>query len=623
MCGILGILAAGPLRVDSRTLEAMRDTLAHRGPDSAGLWLGDGMALAHRRLAIIDPTPAGAQPMFTPDGRCGLVYNGELYNDAEVRTALAREGVTFRTASDTETVLRAIERWGSDAFPRLRGMYALGFLDVRARVLLLARDPMGVKPLYFARLGDELVFASEIPAILRHPDARAAPDWACVSAYLTTIRTTLDERTMYEGVRCVRPGEVLRCAVDDGLRLDTIRDGWVFEAEGSDRRDARPTRSGGDPADLQAATIERTREVVRGSVAAQLRSDVPVCVLLSGGLDSSIIAASARGGLDALWTYCAGHAGGDGASEDFGFARRVAAAVGSNHSEAPISREDFIERWAWMVDRLGVPMSTPNETAIHEVARRLRADGKVVALSGEGADELFGGYGPPMRMAAEFERRHPNASVADRAGFQIDSNAWMPREAKERLLTPGFREAADRDRPLAEAYQRMMDRCTQSPGPGGALQIHLRFHRRVNLIGLLQRLDTATMLAGVEGRVPFADERVAALAESLPMELKCIDGMEGGTKVALRLAFAGDLPDEVVRRPKASFPLPFQGWLASASGLIAGSAFLREMFTAEAIRAVAQDPAGVWTLAWPMANLALWGQRFENHSSPAGAASNA
>lgn len=583
----------------------MRDVMRHRGPDGAGVWGCGHVVLAHRRLAVIDPTPAGAQPMVTPDGRYAIAYNGELYNDAEVRAELEGEGVRFGTQADTETVLWALATWGAAGLGRLRGMYALGFCDVATGQVLLARDPLGIKPLYYAVVrvggGEELVFASEPRAILAHPRMSARPDLAGISAYLTTIRTVMGSRTLFEGVRVLRPGQVLELDLSGAMvgirssevRADRVADGGACTGDGA---------------------ADRVRACIEDSVGRHLRSDVPICCLLSGGLDSSIIATLAMRRLGGLHTYCSG-APGSSDGDDFAFARNVAGALGTAHTEAPVSRALFKERWQDMVRALGIPLSTPNEVAINEVARTLRGQGKIVTLSGEGADELFGGYESPMLEAAAFEgvpggeRRRGGQHPGE---FQLEANSWIPREAKGAVLAPEVWKAFEGDAALRAFYRDEFDAVGDGAEgePIERVQAHLRFHRRINLAGLLQRLDTATMLAGVEGRTPFADAAVCGLAEGLRMEEKFVPGGVGAceTKRVLRRAFAANLPRDVVARKKESFPLPFQEWVADQAGVLRSSALAREIFTEAAIESVAADAGRLWRLSWPMVNVAMWGR---------------
>lgn len=603
MCGIFGVVAFGTNRVKLTDAHAaaLRDRLHHRGPDAAGLWRSDcgRFLLAHRRLAVLDPTDAGAQPFVLADaaGRPAWViaYNGELYNDAELRRELHADGVRFRSACDTETVAAALARWGSTALDRLRGMYAVAAVNLESGRLLLARDPLGIKPLYWWSDGTQVVFASEPGPIVQHPDVTTRPDLVTVSAYLTTIRTTLGPRTLFEGVRTLEPGEAIEFA-REGVRAS--------------RYVAWPVVPGPGCGEVQAADL---RSEVTDSVRRHLRADVPACALLSGGLDSSIIVAACRDlaetGTDGvgLRTYSSGHD--DGRSDgDPAFARLVAVRFGTVHTEAPVNRAMFRERWPEMVRRQQVPLSTPNEVAINQVARRLRADGQIVALSGEGADELFGGYELPMRQAWEHEqrRREDSRLPAEHGGlFQLAASAWVTKEMKAAMLRPEVWKALEQDAALETWYRETFDSLRRE---SAGVQTHLEFHRRINLAGLLQRLDTATMLEGVEGRTPFADVRIAALARSLPLERKFQPPSR--TKIALRQAFSTMLPREVVERPKASFPLPFQEWLEDHARALRSSRLAADIFTPQAIDAVCARPSDCWRMAWPMINLALWGERW-------------
>lgn len=608
MCGILGMASTGPLSISDREVCRLRDLMTHRGPDGAGLWRGGGLAagdgrapgsvvLAHRRLAVLDPTPAGNQPMITPasldGGRFVLVYNGELYNEPELRRTLEREGVPLNTGCDSETLLCWLATRGEEGLRDLRGMYALALFDRVEHRVTLARDPLGIKPLYWW-LGrqdgaDLLLFASEPRPILEHRAVTPEPDLAGVSAYLTTIRTSLGERTMFAGVRALPPGRVLRA----DLRGERLAVGHRDLGVGL------MNIAGG-----QTERFDQVRESLRESVAAHLRADVPTCCLLSGGLDSAIITTLAREHHADLRTYCAGAPetgaiNGQPQADDFAHARGLSAGLATHHTEAPIDREMFLSRWREMVARQGVPLSTPNEVAINEVARRLRADGCVVTLSGEGADELFGGYHHTLGPAAA----HVEAGNADPGLFHLAAAAWCPVEAKQQLLAREAWAGLDNDSGLTDWFAGEFASIARGGDP---LADHLRFQRRVNLTGLLQRLDSATMLASVEGRTPFADGRVAALAESLPMGDRFIP--PDRTKIALREAFAGMVPKSIVRRPKASFPLPFQHWLGGVGGWMGDSALLRELIEPGALELIAERPGEHWRLSWPLANLALWAE---------------
>jgi len=653
MCGVFGLagLKGKQLSLRDAEIEALRDRLGHRGPDGAGYLRLGHVALAHRRLAVIDRSALGAQPMLLVSGSDGasrmftaeehasrhgeagspvlaLVYNGELYNDEELRKELRARGVRFRSRSDTETVLRALEAWGTEALGRMRGMFALAAYDVRRDVLMLARDPLGIKSLYWRRtVNGEVAFSSEIPP-LPGLGRRAKADLGMVSAYLTTIRTVIGERTLFEGVRAVRGGEVIRFALGESDERGGPREHRERFGIGA----AAPDEN----LELDEA-CERVRAAVEESVLRHMRSDVPVCVLLSGGLDSTIVAtlAAGLGGERRPRTYCAGapvplDCAQEAAETDLRCARQAARTLGTEHAEAHICREMFRERWKWMIGRLGVPLSTPNEVAIWAVADRLRSDGCIVTLSGEGADELFAGYDGLLGTCEEFVRTGMGeGDVRECALFEAGASAWIPLALKPSVLKADAWEALRGDADLIELYAHEFGEAVREAG-GYGLEAHLRFQRRINLTGLLQRLDTATMLAGVEGRTPFADIEVWRAAASVPMRWKFGETESEGPEVAsaggsvgrgasavatqrrsklvLREAFRDMVPAWVLEREKASFPLPFQAWAVEHAEALRESRLARSLFADAVIEAVATRTEQLWSLAWPMINLSLWAE---------------
>jgi asparagine synthase (glutamine-hydrolysing) len=342
-----------------------------------------------------------------------------------------------------------------------------------------------------------------------------------------------------------------------------------------------------------------------------------MCALLSGGLDSSIIVREAAAHVRRLQTYCSGAPSSDPhVVDDFSVAREVAAFCGAEHHEAPVTRELFVARWGELVSASRVPMSTPNEVAINEVARVLRSQGHVVALSGEGADELFGGYDISLTAVS---RVHADgkASIEQAAAAELQGASWIPSDALGGVLTESAASAEGGLQTTLREYVAEFERVGYA-AEVNPVQAHLRVQRRINLAGLLLRLDGATMRSSVEGRTPFADVIVGAFAESLSLDRKFDVGAREGenpseraarTKLILRSAYADSLPDAVIRRPKASFPLPFEGWLAEENPLreYVNTHFAREMLNEPLLHALLQDPRTHWRLLWPVANLAAWG----------------
>lgn len=595
MCGILGIVArsGGPALPDDAVVLRARDLMTHRGPDGAGFIRYGNLVFAHRRLSVIDPSPLGAQPMMNAAGDGVIVYNGELYNDVTLRESMS---VDFRSHCDTETLVELLSREGASALSRLRGMYAFGFADLKRRTLLLARDPLGIKPLYYSQGDGVIRFASEIPPLLALPDISTQPDFVGVRAYLSTIRTTIGAHTMYRDIKTLLPGEWIEFSLDDPTRVI--------------RRGLTP---------MSSSFGEDARELIAESVRLHLRSDVPMCALLSGGLDSSIIVREASTQVRRLQTYCSGARSGDPhAVDDFSVAREVAAFCGTEHHEAPVTRELFVARWGELISASRVPMSTPNEVAINEVARVLRSQGHVVALSGEGADELFGGYDISLTAAARIHTVG-KVPIAHAAAAELQGASWIPCGALGGVLSE---DAAVADGGLDSTLREYINEFERVgyARESDPVQAHLRVQRRINLAGLLLRLDGATMRASVEGRTPFADAIVGSFAEALSLDQKfdvrAKDGETAGeraarTKLVLRRAYAGVLPESVITRPKASFPLPFERWLVEENPLrdYVHTHFAREVLNVPLLHALLSDPGTHWRVLWPVANLAAWGSK--------------
>ncbi|MGB1109938.1 MAG: asparagine synthase (glutamine-hydrolyzing) [Gammaproteobacteria bacterium] len=600
MCGFIGVAAprGRPLSVSDSTLVWMRDLIAHRGVDDAGLWHGGHVAFGHRRLAIVDAAH-GAQPWVLGEGEStkALNYNGQLYNWRELRETLREQGIVFRTDSDTEVVARALEHWGQGALPRFRGMFALSWYDARNQRLLLARDQLGIKPLYYATAttegGLELVFGSEPNAVLAHPSISMQPDWVTLSSYLSTIRTTLGHRTLFEGLSILEPGE---------FRV------WDLKAPNL------PVKGGSIPlpevelADDYAEASEQLRYLLQESVQLHLMGDDDPSAFLSGGLDSSIISVLAAENIGQLNTFAAStakaHGHGEVGQEDDGaFAELMAKVLGSRHTRVDVGGHEFRELWGWMIQGLGVPLSTPNEVAIFAISMAAAEQGKVV-LSGEGADELFAGYGPPLNRYAQYLNAGPAPTVEGLANEYLRSVSWISPEAKWGLLNRDVYNATEQDQALLHELRTAL---TPESGASPDLRTVLNAQRRFNLTGLLGRLDTATMLASIEGRTPFADARVAAFADALPMDYLFKSGADDRfTKRILRDAFAERLPGSISYRPKASFPLPFQHWLNEQSHWLSDFPVAREVFRPVMLAELARNPNGNWLFTWPLMNLAYW-----------------
>lgn len=604
MCGVLGVATSRGRKVSlgEQACHTLCDLLAHRGPDGAGVMHAGHVALAHRRLALLDPQ-GGAQPFrSTGLGRRVIVaWNGEIYNHLDLRRELAVDGARFTTRSDTETLVALLSLHGAAGLRRARGMFAIAAWFVDSDELLLARDPFGIVPLHYAEVstpgGSELVFASEPKAILAHPSFRAEPDFASIASFLEMPRRSFGARTLYRGLRAVEPGETRIYA----LAGERVR---CMQA----RRDLLPNTP--SPCSLaDAAWI--VRESVTESVEAHLAADAPVCALLSGGIDSTIVSSIARSSNPNLLTFAAGSE--DDAARpgsDLFMARHVAKLLGSRHHEVVISAERFVIEWERMIGEGAHPLATPNEVAIALLGRAISPHAKA-ALTGEGADEVFGGYGAPIEATLAWidaETAHTAEGAAD---FYRSAFGWAPRA----LLGELFREETvrkfgdDGDDPLGD----LLGRAFADAGDLSSIEAHLSVQRRVNLVNLLERLNVSLMRGSVEGRVPFADIRVLEAAmRAGGAHLLDHEPSGGGTatttlqtKRVLRRAFADVLPAEIAGRPKASFPLPFESWIEAQSHWIDGP-IAREVFSPAARELVRTQAMQHWRLAWPMLNVARW-----------------
>ncbi len=636
MCGIIGFLdRGGKSEISPDVVNRVTDLLAARGPDGKGTYHAPGIFLGHRRLAIIDVTN-GTQPFVDKASGAVITYNGELYNYLEIRDVLARRGRVFRTESDTEVVLQAYLEWGADALQRFNGMFAFAIYQPDRHRLFMARDRIGIKPLFYSERGKMLYFSSTCPALQAFPGISRMLSPAAVSHYLTTIRTTLGDQTLFRDIRALPAGTWLEAGIE-GVKRQRY---WDFPVMSTG--DHPPGADGGDG-------LARTEELVRAAVADRHVSEVPLGGFLSGGLDSSIIAALSHAQTAGRFeTYSVGY---DRAGySEWDYVRSVVAHTGVSCREIRLNEETYPAAWQMLVSNKGLPISTPNEIAIHHLARAAR-ERLTVVLSGEGADEVFGGYVVPYFSAFDYDRAPrkplPADAVAEpgyaalrrlygrehlfcRPDHYFLVNAWVPFSEKARLMSPAFKDLICHDDELFTWYEDAyapFQACT-------TFHANMQVHARVNLEGLLFRVDSSTMSASVEARVPFTDHRIVEHLFKLPDHLKMdwrsqaarhrasdlnvsdIDRLNlVESKILLRKAFADLLPDDVLSRRKASFPVPFRegfhDWLSALPrGVLEESQILRQLFSSSDVAQLLRNAGHKRSamLLWPIVNLALWEQ---------------
>ncbi|MBE3551597.1 MAG: asparagine synthase (glutamine-hydrolyzing) [Kyrpidia tusciae] len=553
MCGICGI-ANRDGNVEMETLRQMAERIVHRGPDDEGFYLGSGVGFGFRRLSIID-VAGGHQPMSNEDGSIWVVFNGEIYNYKWLRRELVERGHQFRTDTDTEVLVHLYEEEGLDLVGRLRGMFAFAIWDEPRRTLLLARDHFGIKPLYYTLTPEGLVFASEIKSLLAVPgiEARVKPE--SLWNYLT-FQYVPDPETMFEGIKKLPPAHRLI------WREGEAKLGRYWEATF-------------EPADRPLpAFVDEVREVLRESVRAHMNSDVPRGAFLSSGVDSSTIVALLKE-LEQVKTFTVGFEGAGGMSE-IEYARETARILGTDHRDVVISANRYAEVLPDLAYHQDEPVADPSAIALYFVAELASSDVAVV-LSGEGADELFGGYTiyrEPLslrmfhflpdgvrRGLGEWARGLPSGMkgrgfllrgsrlLSDR--FVGNANIFSDNEKRAFLKwTPdgGFAGVKVVTEPLYERFADM-DEVTQMQ----LVDIHTWLPGDI-----LMKADKMTMANSLELRVPFLDVRVFDVARRIPTSLRLL---EGTTKYVLREAVRDILPEAVTRRKKLGFPVPTRRWL--------------------------------------------------------------
>lgn len=563
MCGIAGILNFDRQRpVDRNLVAAMTRALAHRGPDAEGIWVEGAVGLGHRRLSIIDLSTAAEQPMVSDDGQIRIIYNGEVYNFLTLRRMLEAEGYKFRTTSDTEVILQAYRRYGVDFVRHLRGMFALAIWDAREQLLLLARDRIGIKPLYYRLGSDYIAFASELKALLLDPRTPREIDPAALSDFLHLLSIP-DPRTILQGVRKLEAGHLL---IIRGRHAED-RTYWNVPLPAATRKLSL--------AEACSEFDERFGDAVRSHLVA----DVPVGAFLSGGVDSSAVVAFTEPQVSAgMRTYSVVFRG-DEVFDEGPYARMVAERYGTVHREIDLGAEagDFLPSMAWHCDE---PFAVSSALGIYFLARAAREDGTKVVLTGDGGDEVFAGYtwkhvDFPNLPGARSERvqrllagvgaigRHAAPGLRlwrvlgggmQPANRYIDSFACFRDDHLMEFVRPDVWPALQREW-SGNITARHFDDAAGYPQLTQKLYTDMK---SVLVSEMLTKVDRLTMAAGVEARVPFLDHELVEWAFSLPSDLKFRDG-EG--KLLVKRALEKRLPADVLYRPKAGFNLPVGKWL--------------------------------------------------------------
>jgi asparagine synthase (glutamine-hydrolysing) len=605
MCGVVGLWRHDGAPADAGELLPMLATIVHRGPDDSGTWQGGRVALGFQRLTILDLTLAAHQPMATADELGVLVYNGEIYNYRELRAALEREGAAFASTGDAEVVLQALHCWGPErAIPRFNGMFALAYVDRRADTLWLARDRIGIKPLAVCDTGSELLFASEAKALLAHPRMRKRPDALAISKWVLA-RHHRAHRSLFEGV--------------DGLAPATW---WRISAQGIEKRryhdpftdidiDRLVAAGSAEPEALAA----RFREAFAASVQMHLASDVPLATTCSGGFDSSLVTAYARKFAPKLHAYVADvqFADSEGAR-----AARVCEHLGVAIRRVRVDRERYLRLWPHTVWHLDRPAVQPSDPAMLAVTQTCRADGVKVLLTGEGSDELFGGYAWHRdnyrrwkRLEAWFWRLLP-ARLHRRAAEQVAAAPFHGFSARREPEMFRRLAALDPERELTPHWL-MQHLARVEPASDRAFLVHCIADLYFHMSSILLRHDRIGLAASIEMRVPFLENGLIDLAFHLPRRAKLHAGQR---KWVVMRAAQQELPRDVIYARKKGFPMP-PDFTRGTEALLTGGLLAGEMgWSARATDAIAASTRSDWFLRYELVGLEMWLRIFFSGERP-------
>jgi len=627
MCGICGYINRDGRPASADIVRRMSERIIHRGPDDSGEFARGAGALGFRRLSIID-LAGGHQPMTSAHGPQVIVFNGEIFNHRELRRELEGLGATYHTNSDTETILIAFQFWGPRAIERLRGMFALAIYNPDDGALFIARDRLGKKPLYIYRSANLFAFGSEIKALLAHPEISAEINSDVLPVQLA-LKYTLDDQTLFRNIRKLPPATYLTLT----SRGESAITYWDLSFTPKRRFKS------------DAEALSEFRERFTDAVSSRLLADVPLGMFLSGGIDSSVIAASMSRLMNAPITSFS-VAFENPKYNEFEYSRAVARHIGANLREVVVTPEMFFRAWGPMVYHEDEPLAHPSSIPLHYVSALARREVKVV-LTGEGADELLAGYEryyqtvynlrfspfapKPLRALARRlidllpdtfgpKRKAVRTSLylgPDIDTIFLDNYASMPRSMVAEALRPEWRTYGV-DGIYAE-FERLMGACDAD----NLLERLLYADIKTYLVELLMKQDQMSMSASIESRVPFLDHEFVEFVCRLPVEWK-LKGFT--TKRILRMALGDTIPPQIVSREKRGFPTPIREWFRESYYTVAHELLLgpkslsAEYFDRAFVRSTLErHRTGEWNLEepiWTMCNLEIWLRIFLDGRSP-------
>jgi asparagine synthase (glutamine-hydrolysing) len=620
MCGIAGILSLDGRPVTAGEVQNMCSTLIHRGPDDGGVYVGRGVGLGMRRLSIID-LATGDQPVHNEDGSVWVVFNGEIYNFADLRADLIRRGHVFYTAGDTETIVHAYEEFGANFVDKLRGMFAIAIWDAERRQLIVARDRVGIKPLYWTEVNGRLLFASEVKSLLQHPEVARDINWGALD-HLFSYLTTPPAESIVRGIRKLEPGHRLTASPEGSVRVERY---WNVRFEPNHDRSEK-------------WFVERLSELLDESVRLHLVSDVPVGAFLSGGIDSStVVATMAQMMGRPVKTFSIGFS--EPEYSELDSARIVAERFGTEHHELVLEPDviGVVEELTWYLDE---PFGDSSALPTYMVSKMAAEHVKVV-LSGDGGDELFAGYDRYLMEQREREYTVPPAArrllaAAGRvmppgmrgrnfarhfalSGAQryLDAGTMLRLDDRRRLFRPEVAELMKENDPSREALA-----CLAGDDGGWLAKLQYFDLMRYLPLDILTKVDRMSMAHSLEARVPLLDHKLIEFAATIPESLRIRNGT---TKYILKRAVANVLPQSLLDRPKKGFAIPLGIWFRGKLDdfvrdlLLSQRARQRGIFDPDAIERMLKMPARGRSLdlpLWTLISFELWCRTFLDSTTP-------
>lgn len=642
MCGILGKIFSSNCSINESEFESALSLMEHRGPDDSGIHKGDKFIFGQRRLSIIDLSVGGKQPMVSDDGMVTIIFNGEIYNYQEIKEDLISKGHQFKSSSDTEVLLHAYFEYGINCIHQFIGMFAFAVYDLRKNEVYIVRDRLGIKPLYFYRKNGNITFASEIKSILRLEKGHTfESNESAISSYMSFRYPILND-TFFKEIDSLPAGHLIH--IDAAGDLKTKRY-WQFNDKIKEQQEDKG----------EEFYINKIREILESAVKYRMIADVPIGSFLSGGVDSSVVTAiMAQNKSEPINTFTIGFE--EAGYNEFAYAREVAQQYKTNHREIILSGKDYLQTMENLIGYKDAPLSVPNEVPLYLMSKELKKYITVV-LSGEGADEIFGGYGRIFRSPHDFNNfaKMQNGQYTEDEkstffknfskrydGKTFDSPlehfyhlyTYTSEEGKKTLLSPHI-SGATNEQKLKEHFSK----CFEEVKDESYYNKIMYSFERVHLQGLLNRVDMTTMATSVEARVPFVDHRLVEFAFTIPVKYKLkwnsdkdkfaarllmgdkISEKYDTPKYILKKAYEPELSDNILYRKKMGFPVPLNSWFGgqfkdyAKEILLDPKTIARGQFNAKGIEEWLNSPKmvenhGYAMKIWMLINIELFNKKY-------------